>query len=220
MDLIKLRDEKFARFQSRILPDLDPETILGIRTPELRKIARELSGTSEGEAFMKELPHGFFEQNQIHAFLIALIKKPQDALDEIDRFLPYVDNWATTDQMNPKCLAKDKKLLMRYIRKWIKSKNPFTVRFGIKMLMDHFLKDDLDPSYPETVAGIKSDHYYVKMMQAWYFATLAAVRPEMIDLIFDLEPDIRKKAIQKALESYRVSDEDKELLKKWRRDNE
>ena len=143
MDLFKLRDEKYAAIQSRIIPDRDPGTILGIRTPVLRNIAKDISGTAEAEIFMKELPHEFFEQDQIHAFLIARMKDPAGALEEIDRFLPFVDNWATTDQMNPRCLAKDKKLLMRYIRKWIKSKHPFTVRFGIKMLMDHFLKEDL-----------------------------------------------------------------------------
>lgn len=217
MDLFKLRDEKYAAFQSRIIPDRDPGTILGIRTPVLRNIAKDISGTAEAEIFMKELPHEFFEQDQIHAFLIARMKDPAGALEEIDRFLPFVDNWATTDQMNPRCLAKDKKLLMRYIRKWIKSKHPFTVRFGIKMLMDHFLKEDFDPSYLDTVAGIRSDHYYVKMMKAWYFATVAAFRPENMDYILRLEPDVRKKAIQKALESYRVSDENKELLMEWRK---
>ena len=220
MDLLKLKDDEYARFQSRIIPGVAPESILGIRTPALRNIAKDISGTPEAEAFLKELPHEFFEQDQIHAFLIARMKDPAAALAEIERFLPFVDNWATCDQMNPKCLAKDKKLLMRYIKKWIRSKHPYSVRFGIKMLMDYFLKEDFDPSYPGTVAGIKSDHYYVKMMQAWYFATAAAFRPETIDQIFELEPDIRKKAIQKALESYRVSDENKEILRKWRREHE
>lgn len=217
MDLLKLKDEQYAIFQRKIVTTVAPEKILGIRTPDLRQIAKELSGTAEGEAFLKELPHDFFEQDQIHAFLIARMKDPAEVLREIEIFLPFVDNWATCDQMNPKCLAKDKKLLLRYIKRWIRSKHPYTVRFGIKMLMDHFLGEDYDPAYPETVAGISFDHYYVKMMQAWYFATLAAKRPEDIGYIKELGPEIRKKAIQKAIESYRVSDEDKALLREWRK---
>jgi len=217
MELSELKDEQYALFQRKLIPSVAPERILGIRTPDLRQAAKEMAGTAEAEDFLKELPHGFFEQDQIHAFLIARMKDPAEALREIEIFLPFVDNWATCDQMNPKCLAKDKKLLISYIKKWIRSKHPYTVRFGIKMLMDHFLTEDYDPAFPGIVAGISFDHYYVKMMQAWYFATLAAKRPEDIGYIRELEPEIRKKAIQKAIESYRVSDEDKAILRKWRK---
>ena len=219
MDLLKLKDDEYARFQSRIIPGVAPESILGIRTPALRNIAKDISGTPEAEAFLKELPHEFFEQDQIHAFLIARMKDPAAALAEIERFLPFVDNWATCDQMNPKCLAKDKKLLMRYIKKWIRSKHPYSVRFGIKMLMDHFLEEAFDPIYLEWVAALRSEEYYINMMSAWYFATALAKQYQSALPYFTkrkLPPIVLKKAVQKALESFRISEEAKTLLRALR----
>lgn len=212
--LFSLQDEKYRDFHRRLLPNLDPETIIGIRTPELRKLSKEVD-----ENFREALPHLYFEENQIHAFSLERIKDFETVIKAVDAFLPYVDNWATCDQMNPRAFGKHKAELLPYICRWIASGHPYTIRFGIKMLMDHFLDEDFDPAYPEMAAAVNHEDYYVRMMIAWYFATALAkqydaVLPYVTE--YRLDKWIHNKTIQKAVESYRITPEQKEFLRKFR----
>lgn len=212
--LFSLQDEKYRDFHRRLLPNLDPETIIGIRTPELRKLSKEVD-----ENFRQALPHLYFEENQIHAFSLERIKDFETVIKAVDAFLPYVDNWATCDQMNPRAFGKHKAELLPYICRWIASGHPYTIRFGIKMLMDHFLDEDFDPAYPEMAAAVNHEDYYVRMMIAWYFATALAkqydaVLPYVTE--YRLDKWIHNKTIQKAVESYRITPEQKEFLRKFR----
>lgn len=214
--LLALRDEKYQAFMARLVPNVAPETILGVRTPDLRRLAREIG---EREAFLRDLPHKYFEENQLHDFLLEREKDFETAVSQVDAFLPYVDNWATCDQLNPKIFKKHRPELLPHIHCWLASTHPYTIRFGVKMLMDHFLEADFSPAYPALVAGIRHEDYYVKMMVAWYFASAlakqyAAVLPYLTD--HRLEPWTHNKAIQKTLESYRITPEQKETLKLYR----
>ena len=195
---------------------MQPDTIIGVRTPELRKYARQLLKRDDVNDFLHDLPHRYFDENQLHAFTISGIKDYVTCIDEVNRFLPYVDNWATCDQMSPKVFAKHKKELLEQIVKWMGSKETYTVRFGIGMLMQHFLDEDFDIKYPEMVAKIRSDEYYVNMMIAWYFATALAKQYDAVIPFIQgqkLEKWTHNKAIQKSVESYRISDEQKVYLK-------
>ena len=214
--LYELQDLKYRDMQIRIIPSTDPESIIGVRTPALRTIAKEILRSGEYEEFLKELPHRYFEENQLQAFIISGIKDPEVCMQELERFLPYVDNWATCDQMSPGIFRKHKALLLEHVRKWIRSDKPYTVRFGVGMLMQHFLDEDYDPQYPEMIAGIRSDEYYVNMMIAWYFATALAKQYDSILPYIEqkrLDPWTHNKAIQKSIESYRITDEQKAYLK-------
>ncbi len=214
--LYELQDLKYRDMQIRIIPSTDPESIIGVRTPALRTIAKEILRSGEYEEFLKELPHRYFEENQLQAFIISGMKDPQVCMQELERFLPYVDNWATCDQMSPGIFRKHKELLFEHVRKWIRSDRPYTVRFGVGMLMQHFLDEDYDPRYPEMAAGIRSDEYYVNMMIAWYFATALAKQYDSILPYIEqkqLDPWTHNKAIQKSIESYRITDEQKAYLK-------
>ena len=215
-ELFSLRDEEYAVFQARIVPTVDPGRVIGVRTPQLRKLAKELAGKEETEAFLKQLPHEYFEEDQLHAFIISGMKKYPECLRELEAFLPFIDNWATCDQLSPKVFAKHKAELLGPVGEWIASGETYKVRFGIKMLMEHFLDEDFDPSYPETVARIRSDEYYVRMMAAWYFATaLAKQYDTAVTFLEDRRLDewTHNKTIQKAIESYRISPEKKEYLR-------
>ena len=210
-----LQDTKYRDFQSKLIPDTKAEFI-GVRTPELRKLAKELIEESKTDNFLSVLPHKYFDENQLHAFIISGIKDFDMCVKEVERFLPYVDNWATCDQMSPKVFKKEKKALLPYINKWLKSGKTYTVRFGMGMLMQHFLGEDFAVEYAEKVACVKSDEYYIKMMQAWYFATaLAKNYDEVLPFIENkkLEKWTHNKTIQKAIESYRITDEQKAYLK-------
>ena len=214
--LYELQDLKYRDMQMRIIPSIDPGSIIGVRTPALRTIAKEILRSGEYGEFLKELPHRYFEENQLQAFIISGIKDPEVCMQELERFLPYVDNWATCDQMSPGIFRKHKALLLEHVRKWIRSDKPYTVRFGVGMLMQHFLDEDYDPQYPEMIAGIRSDEYYVNMMIAWYFATALAKQYDSILPYIEqkrLDPWTHNKAIQKSIESYRITDEQKAYLK-------
>ena len=212
-ELFRLQDKEYGNFQRHLIPNLAPETIIGVRTPDLRRLAKEMT---EGEAFKKELPHHYFEENQVHCFLLEREKEFETTIYEVEAFLPYVDNWATCDQLSPRVFQKHRQELLPYIHNWLASDHPYTIRFGIKMLMVHFLEADFDPVYPELVAAVQHEDYYVKMMVAWYFATALA---KQYDAVYPyivqkrLEKWTHNKAIQKAVESFRVTPEQKEMLK-------
>jgi len=215
-ELFKMQDMTYRDFNSKLIPTVDKESMIGIRTPDLRKYAKQLGKSSDVIEFLQTLPHKYFDENQLHAFIISEIKDFKNCIDEINRFLPYIDNWATCDQLSPKVFKKYHNELFEYIKDWLKSDKVYTLRFGIGMLMEHFLDEDFDILYPETVSKIRSGEYYVNMMIAWYFATALAKRYEsVLPFIENRRLDIwtHNKAIQKAVESLRISDEKKEYLK-------
>ena len=204
--LFDLQDSQYRDFQAKLIPSASADKMIGVRTPVLRKLAKDLAKRKDIGGFLNDLPHRYFDENQLHAFIISQLKDYEQCMDEVIRFLPYIDNWATCDQ--PK--------LIDQIRKWIISDRTYTIRFGIGMLMEHFLDEDYDPAYPEMVACIRSDEYYVNMMIAWYFATaLAKQYDSILPFIKNrrLDPWTHNKTIQKARESYRISPEQKEYLK-------
>ena len=214
--LKSLQDLKYRKMQITIIPDADPESVIGVRTPELRDMAKEILRSGEYRDYLEELPHKYFEENQLHAFIISGIKDMDECMMEIERFLPFVDNWATCDQMSPKVFKKHKKELLSHIKEWIRSEKTYTVRFGVGMLMEHFLDEDYDPIYPAMAAGIRSDEYYVNMMIAWYFATALAKQYESIIPFIEerkLDDWTHNKAIQKSIESRRITDERKAYLR-------
>ena len=215
-ELFKMQDMDYRDPNSKLIPTVDKESMIGIRTPELRKYAKQLGKSSEVKEFLQALPHKYFDENQLHAFIISEIKDFKNCIAEINRFLPYIDNWATCDQLSPKIFKKHHSELFAYIKDWLKSDKVYMLRFGIGMLMEHFLDEDFDIIYPETVSKIRSDEYYVNMMIAWYFATALAKQYEsIIPFIENRSLDIwtHNKAIQKALESYRISTEQKTYLR-------
>ena len=214
--LFSLRDEKFAAFQARLIPNVAPERIIGVRTPALRKLAKTLRGSGEAEEFLKALPHDFFEENNLHAFLLCEMKDFDACVQAVEDFLPYVDNWATCDQMSPGVFRKNKQALLPYIRCWIASERCYTRLFGTGMLMSHFLDEDFREEYLSLVSDIRSEEYYVNMMIAWYFATALAKQYEAALPYLEnrrLDPWVHNKTIQKAVESFRVSDEHKACLR-------
>ena len=217
--LYTMQDKKFGEFQSRLCPTLTADRFIGVRTPELRKYAKELLKKDDIGEFLSHVPHTYFDENQLHAFIISGIKDYDSCMDEVCRFLPYVDNWATCDQMSPKVFKKHRPELLVQIKKWLSSDKVYTVRFAIGMLMEHFLDEDFDISYPQAVADIHSDEYYINMMIAWYFATaLARQYDAILPFIEERRIDERahNKTIQKAVESYRITDEQKDHLRTLR----
>ena len=217
--LLKVKDDKYKEFQAKLVPNIDPDTILGVKTPEMRQIAKDIFNSKEKDAFLKDLPHKYYEENLVHFFIISMIKDFDECIREVEIFLPYVDCWPVSDQATPRSFKKNHEKLLPYIKKWIKSKHLYTSRFGIRMLMNEFLGDEFKDEYAKLVASVKSDEYYLKMMVAWYFATaLAKNYDETIKYIEERKLDdwVLKKTIQKAVESYRVTDEHKEYLKSFR----
>ena len=215
-ELFKLQDKKYKKFQEKLIPTRDPDTIIGVRTPELRKYAKELFKSNNYQSFLKELPHKYFDENQLHAFIISEIKDYDECINYINEFLPYVDNWATCDQMSPKVFKKNHDSLIDNIKTWLKSKETYTIRFGIGCLLQHFLDEDFKPEYLEIVSRIKSEEYYINMMIAWYFATALAKQYKLTKPYIEnnqLDKWTHNKTIQKAIESYRISSEQKEYLK-------
>lgn len=214
--LFKLQDKKYRDFQCRLIPTLESATIIGVRTPELRRYAKELVKQKDIQNFLYILPHQYFEENQLHAFIISEIKDNKQCLKELNRFLPFVDNWATCDQLSPKVFKKNRSELIDQIKQWVCSDKTYMVRFGIGMLLEHFLDDDFDPIYLEMVSKISSAEYYIRMMIAWYFATaLAKQYTKALPYIEEQRLDIwtHNKTIQKAVESRRITLEQKEYLK-------
>ena len=221
--LFSLQDTAYRDFQVKLIPRMDAQKEIGVRTPELRKLAKELAKREDIREFLNDLPHQYFDENQLHAFILSGEKDFEKCMEDLERFLPYVDNWATCDQMSPKVFRKDRKKLLESINRWIGSEHTYTVRFAIKMLMEHFLDEDFDPIYPEMVATVRSEEYYIRMMIAWYFATALAKRYDAVLPYLKQEKlDVwtHNKAIQKAVESYRITEEQKIYLKSLKRKNE
>ncbi len=219
-ELKKLQDKGYREMQVTIIPTVDADSIIGVRTPALRQLAKEFAKREDISEFLSDLPHKFFEENQLHAFILSGMKDAESCIRLVDEFLPYADNWATCDQMSPKVFKKHKQLLLEYVDKWIRSEHTYVKRFAIGMLMEHFLDEDFKTSYLTKVSKIRSEEYYVNMMIAWYFATALAKQYE------DTLPFIEKqkldkwthnKSIQKAVESYRITPEQKEYLKTLKR---
>lgn len=218
--LFDLQDLKYRDFQCKLMPTVDPETVIGVRTPDMRKLAKEFSKTPETADFLKILPHTYYEENNLHGFLIETLEDYDQVIEAIDAFLPYVDNWATCDLMSPKVFKKHLPELYEKIRDWLKSGRTYTVRFGIEMLMSFYLDEHFQSEMLDLVAGVKSQEYYVNMMIAWYFATaLAKQYDATLPVIQEqrLEKWTHNKAIQKATESYRISDEQKDYLRTLKR---
>lgn len=219
-ELVSLQDKGYRDMQITIIPTVDPDSIIGVRTPALRSFAKELSKREDIDTFLNDLPHKYFEENQLHAFILSGMKDAAKAIELVDKFLPFVDNWATCDQMSPKVFKKHKDLLLEYTDKWIKSDLTYVKRFGIGMLMEHFLDEDFKTTYLTKVSKIRSDEYYVNMMIAWYFATaLAKQYDATLPYIEKQKLDIwtHNKSIQKAVESYRITPEQKDYLKTLKR---
>ena len=218
--LFSLQDPGYRAFQSRLIPTVDPDSIIGVRTPALRKYAKELAKNPEVSLFLSALPHAWFDENQLHAFLISEEKDFDTCVRKVNRFLPYIDNWATCDQLSPRVFRKHRDELLPQIQIWLRSNRTYTIRFGIGMLMQHYLDDHFDPAYPELVAGIRSEEYYVNMMIAWYFSTALAKQYAQIVPYFEtprLDPWTHNKAIQKAVESFRITAEQKTYLRDLKR---
>lgn len=217
--LLSMQDVPYRDFQRKLIPGLAPETIIGVRTPQLRRLARQLRGTPEAADFMAALPHRFFEENQVHAGLIMQEKDFDACLALVNNFLPYVDNWATCDQLSPKALQTDLPRLMDSIRAWLASDHPYTVRFGVNCLMQWYLGEAFDPSVLEMVATLQHEDYYVRMGVAWYFATALALQYDAALPYIEqrrLEPWTHNKAIQKAIESRRITPAQKDALRAMR----
>ena len=215
-ELLSLQDPDYRDFQVKLIPTADREAVIGIRTPALRKYAKQLVKRDDISEFLNDLPHLYFDENQLHAFIISEMKDYDACMEEVNRFLPFVDNWATCDQMSPKIFRKHHQELTENIKSWIGSEKTYTIRFGTGMLMEHFLDEDFDAAYPEMVAGIRSEEYYVNMMTAWYFATALAKQYEAVLPFIEnrrLDTWTHNKTIQKAVESYRITPEQKEYLK-------
>ena len=219
-ELIKNQDTGYRDMQITIIPTVNADSIIGVRTPVLRQLAKEFSRRDDISSFLGNLPHRFFEENQLHAFILSTMKDCSECIKLVDEFLPYVDNWATCDQMSPKIFRKNKELLLEYVEKWMKSDLTYVKRFAIGMLMEHLLDEDFKTSYLTKVSKIRSDEYYVNMMTAWYFATALAKQYEAALQFIEkhkLDKWTHNKAIQKAVESYRITPEQKEYLKTLKR---
>lgn len=214
--LFSMQDTSYRDFHGKLMPTIDKETIIGVRTPALRKYAKELAKHPDIELFLGDLPHAYYEENNLHGFIIESIKDYNACLNAVNRFLPYVDNWATCDMMGPKVFKKHLPEMRTQIQVWLASKETYTVRFGVNMLMKYYLDDAFEPEYLDWVAGIESEEYYVKMVVAWYFATALAKQQEATLPYMEskvLEKWTHNKTIQKAVESYRIADAQKEYLK-------
>ena len=213
--LFELQDLKYRDFHSKLMPETDKETVIGIRTPVLR----EFAGTSEAEAFLRQLPHRYYEENNLHMMLITGIKDYEKCMEEIQRFLPCIDNWATCDYPAPKCFARHKDQVLEEAKRWISSGETYVIRYGIGMLMRLFLDEDFSSEYLEMAAAVQSQEYYVNMMIAWYFATALAKQWDATVPYIEqhkLSDWVHRKTVQKAVESYRITPEQKEYLKGFR----
>ena len=214
--LFELQDEKYRLFQAKLMPGVALERIIGVRTPELRKLAKELAKRTDIEEFLQDLPHQYYDENNLHGFIISECKDYEKTVKYVDDILPYVDNWATCDLLSPKVFKKNRKQLAGEILRWLSSGKTYTVRFGIGMIMSHYLEEDYDSIWLERVALIRSEEYYINMMIAWFFATALAKQWE--DTVKYLEQQrldtwVHKKTIQKAVESYRITEEQKTYLR-------
>ena len=215
-ELFRLQDKDYALMQTKIIPTVAADRIIGVRTPALRTVAKSLYKDSDIDAFLSCVPHQYFDEDQLHAFVLSLEKDFDKCISEVDAFLPYIDNWATCDQLSPKVFKKEPEKLLPYIQSWIKSDRTYTVRFAIGMLMQHFLGENFDLKYADMAAEVRSEEYYINMMVAWYFATALAKQYELVLPYLEekrLDDWVHNKAIQKSVESYRITDEQKAYLK-------
>ena len=220
--LLAQADEEYKAFQASLMPTVNPDTVMGVRTPILRRMAKSLYGTEGGEKFLDDLPHAYFEENQLHAFLIESISDFGAAVTAVDGFLPCVDNWATCDQLSPKAFRGSFSELLPHIRRWMADPAPYTCRFGLGMLMRYGLRENFDPAFLEEAAAstvVEREHYYVRMMVAWFFATALTFQfDETLPYVTEgrLPVWVHNKTIQKACESYRIDQEKKALLRSLR----
>jgi len=218
--LFSLRDEKYRAFHLSLCPGLSPERVIGVRAPQLRALAKELIKSGQAESFLESLPHPYYEMDNIHAFILSDMKDYGRCVGELERFLPHVDNWATCDSIRPRCFKSRPEGLTAQIRLWLSSEHCYTVRFGMEMLMVYYLDESFRPEYPDWVLSVRREDYYIKMMQAWYVAEgLAKQWDEVIGYITGgmMPLWVHNKAIQKAVESRRISEDRKAYLKSLRR---
>ena len=217
--LYEMQDVDYQAFQAKLIPTVDPAAIIGVRMPALRALAKQLRGTEEAELFLKELPHASYEENTLQGLLLESVKDPALCIAELDRFLPYVDNWATCDVISPVSFRKHPDILPPKVKEWLASEHTYVVRFGIGILMKFYLDEHFSSEYPEWVAAVRSEEYYIRMMAAWYFATALAKQPEAILPYLEnhrLDTWTHNKTIQKAKESYRITPEMKDRLNQLR----
>lgn len=218
--LFSLQDQEYGDFQARLMPGISRERIIGVRTPDLRRLARELAGTDEARQFLQEEVHSYYEENNLHGILISGIRDYKDCVAQLERFLPQVDNWATCDLIRPAVVKKRLPEFLKEIRRWLCSDHTYTIRFAAEMLMCYYLDEEFEPEYLELVCGLHSEEYYVKMMIAWYFATALAKQYEKALPFLEeqrLDAWTHNKTIQKSVESFRIKPEQKEYLKRLRR---
>lgn len=218
-ELFKLQDKEYAKFQSKLTPGIPEEKFIGVRVPEVRKLAKKIIkelDETEYQNFLNSLPHNYYDENMLHGLVISEIKDFEKCIEEVNKFLPYVDNWAVCDIMSPKIFKKNKDKLIDKIKIWAKSTHVYTCRFGVEMLMSHYLDTDFKIEYLEIPANIHSEEYYIQMMNAWFFATALAKQWDFtISYVENKKLDkwVHNKTIQKARESYRITSEQKEYLK-------
>ena len=215
-ELFSMQDLKYRDFQSKLMPTVDKEKVIGVRTPQLRKFAGVFAKTEEAAEFLKVLPHEYYEENNLHGELIVKMKDFDQCIAELDRFLPYVDNWATCDMISPKVLKKYPERLMEKVKLWIQAEETYVVRFAMGWLMNYYLEEHFTMECPELVAGVHSEEYYIQMMQAWYFATaLAKQYDAILPYLLEKKLDtwVHNKTFQKAVESYRITSEQKTYLR-------
>ena len=215
-ELFRMRDENYALMQAKIIPTVPPDRIIGVRTPALRTFAKELFNGGDTDGFLSCLPHRYFDEDQLHAFMISLEKDFDKCIAKVEAFLPYIDNWATCDQLSPKAFKKTPEKLLPYIQAWIRSDKTYTVRFAVGMLMQHFLDEKFSTAYADMAASVRSEEYYVNMMVAWYFATALAKQYDLVIPYLEqkrLGSWVHNKTIRKSVESYRITDEQKAYLR-------
>lgn len=216
---VEQKDDSYALFQSKLIPQLPSEKFIGVRTPVLRKLAKALSKKEETRLFLRELPHTYFDEDQLHGFLISEMKDFTECIGELELFLPYIDNWATCDQTSPKVFRMHTEELLPYIRKWLQSERVYTVRFAIGMLMQFYLEEHFKPEYIEMVASVTSDQYYINMEIAWYMATALAKQWEVTIPYIEgkkMNQWVHNKTIQKCRESFRITKEQKTYLQQFK----
>lgn len=214
--LFELQDKGFREFHSKLIPNVDKDTVIGVRIPLLKKLAKELNKDSSKEAFMKELPHKYYEENQLHIMMLCMEKDFDKCIAGLDKFLPYADNWAVTDQSSPVSFKNRHTDVLSVLERWMQSSHIYTVRYAINIYMREFLDADFDVRFPEAISKIRTDEYYLNMMIAWYFATALAKQYDSIIPFIEnhtLDAWTHNKTIQKAVESYRITPEQKSYLK-------
>ena len=219
-ELFALQDSSYGDFQAKLTPGIPREKFIGVRVPEVRKLAKRLAKEPGAASFLEDLPHKYYDENMLHALLLSEMKDYEACVAAVDRFLPYVDNWAVCDILSPKIFRRNKPALLKKIREWSASEKTYTCRFGIEMLMSHFLDDDFKPEYLEIPAAVRSEEYYVRMMVAWFFATALAKQWDAAVKYVEedrLDTWTHNKTIQKARESYRITAEQKEYLQTLKR---